>query len=269
MKLDEAGVSRGFCFVEFDSEDSADLASQTKPQIVDDKEVLFLRPEAGCFMPLADRLHPCSPSWTRKGQGKRKVWSSFCTISQFIFQGVRKGFRQRVNVRLRRFRISWCSWTYEEWHFWQRRTPLSLWRWLQIIIAAPQPFSAPVYAAPYAGGFGGSFGKGGKGGFGRGAGFPGLVCSLALTLIDSEMCACKLLHFSSFNDPLTSQNDILILHLEKCPCLISSFIFRSYFPRYLCSFLLSIFKNVSLQNSILRCCFPWVYCATSTATVSC
>lgn len=50
MKFNEIGESRGFCFVEFDSEDVAEEACQTKGQMVDDKEV-----ECKLARPLGDR----------------------------------------------------------------------------------------------------------------------------------------------------------------------------------------------------------------------
>eukprot|EP00669_Euglena_mutabilis_P009414 TRINITY_DN431_c0_g1_i1.p1 TRINITY_DN431_c0_g1~~TRINITY_DN431_c0_g1_i1.p1 ORF type:complete len:297 (+),score=14.25 TRINITY_DN431_c0_g1_i1:34-891(+) len=131
MKLDEAGVSRGFCFVEFDSEDSADLASQTKPQIVDDKEI-------DCTL--------ARPLGLGKGKGKGK--------------GFGKGFGKGLMFGFGAFGFSGAVGPMRSDAFGKG--------------ARPSPYGAPVYAAPYAGGFGGGFGKGGKGGFGRGAAFPGL-----------------------------------------------------------------------------------------------
>lgn len=50
MKFDEMGMSRGFCFVEFDNEDSAELCTRTVPMVVDDKEV-----ECKLARPLGDK----------------------------------------------------------------------------------------------------------------------------------------------------------------------------------------------------------------------
>lgn len=50
MKFDEFGQSRGFCFVEFDTEDAAELACATVPMTVDDKQV-----ECKLARPLGDR----------------------------------------------------------------------------------------------------------------------------------------------------------------------------------------------------------------------
>ena len=43
MKFTEAGESRGFCFVEFDSEDVAEQICKAQGQIIDGKEVHSLQ----------------------------------------------------------------------------------------------------------------------------------------------------------------------------------------------------------------------------------
>ena len=42
MKFTEFNESRGFCFVEFDSEDTAEASCNAKGQVIDDKEVWHL-----------------------------------------------------------------------------------------------------------------------------------------------------------------------------------------------------------------------------------
>ena len=79
MKFDEMGISRGFCFVEFDNEETAELACQSVPMSVDDKQV-----ECKLARPLGDKSLP------GKGKGKGKGFFGKGAIG-FSYGGKGKG----------------------------------------------------------------------------------------------------------------------------------------------------------------------------------